>query len=63
MKIINKVIAFSYILFAISLVILYINKVAALMILAASFFAFLISGLFSARNNSINQNNENKREV
>ena len=44
-EIINKFIIFSYILFALSLVILYLNKAVAIIILAASFGTFLLGGL------------------
>ena len=55
MKIINKIFIFSYILFALSLIILSLNKVVAIMILAVSVVAFLIGGLFGARNDSLDQ--------
>jgi len=61
MERINKIIVFSYILFALSLMILYLNKAAAIIVLAASFLAFLIGGL-RAQNDSHNQNRKYKKE-
>jgi len=61
MKITNKIISLSYILFALSLMILGLNKVAAIVILAVSVGAFLIGGLLRARNYSPNQHRKNKK--
>ena len=40
----NKIIVFSYLLFALSLLILYLNKAAAIIVLAVSFGIFLLGG-------------------
>jgi len=44
MEVINKLIFFSYVLFALSIVALYLNKAAAISLLAASFGTFLLGG-------------------
>jgi hypothetical protein len=61
MEIISKIIVFSYILFALSLMVLYLNKVAAIIVLAVSFLAFLLGGFLRAQNDSPNQNRKNKK--
>lgn len=64
MEIINKIVVFSYILFALSLMALYLNKVAAIIVLIASFGAFLLGGFLRAQNNSLNKNRKkNKGDV
>ena len=52
--IVNKIIVFSYLLFALSLVILCLNKTLAIIVLAASFGTFLLGGLIRtlSENNS-----------
>lgn len=63
MAMINKIAIFSYILFAFSVIILYLNKVVAIMVLTASFGIFLLGGLLHARNDSANKNCKRKKET
>jgi len=62
-EIISKLIFFSYFLFALSLVILYLNKAAAIIILAASFGTFFLGGFLRTvilRNSSIQDHKKKK---
>jgi len=43
-KMINKIVFLSYLLFALSLMVLYLNKAVAIIVLAASFGTFLLGG-------------------
>ncbi|RJS83896.1 hypothetical protein CW706_05275 [Candidatus Bathyarchaeota archaeon] len=61
MKIINKIIVFSYILFAPLLMVLYLNRVAAIIVLEVSFSAILLGGFLCAQDDSHNQNGKNKK--
>jgi hypothetical protein len=45
---INKIIIVSYLLFALSFMILYLNRVVAFLVLAASFLTFILGGIFHA---------------
>ena len=61
MEIINKIIIFSCILFAPLLMVLYLNRVAAIIVLEVSFLTILLGGFLCAQNNSLNQNGKNKK--
>jgi len=43
-KMINKIVFLSYLLFALSLMVLYLNKAVAIIVLAVSFGTFLLGG-------------------
>jgi len=60
-KISKTIIVFSYLLFTFSLMILCINKAAAIIILTASFGTFLLGGLIRSQNDSPTQNCKKKK--
>jgi len=61
-KMINKIVFLSYLLFALSLMVLYLNKAVAIIVLVASFGTFLLGGLLRIPSNNDSQIKSGKKK-
>ena len=61
-KMINKIVFLSYLLFALSLMVLYLNKAVAIIVLVASFGTFFLGGLLRIPSNNDSQIKSGKKK-